>query len=53
VDLNVGVGDARIRGGDLVDSKSAFISKRMHAEGKGQHDIEVDVGVGDVSVRLN
>jgi len=53
VDLDVGVGDARIRGGDLVDSKSAFISKRMHAEGKGQHDIEVDVGVGDVSVRLN
>lgn len=53
VNLNVGVGDASIRGGEIINSESAFISKRIRAEGKGAYPLEVDLGVGDVSVRLN
>jgi hypothetical protein len=53
IDLNVGVGDARVRGAEILDSKSAFISKSVRAEGKGANAIDVDLGVGDVSVRLD
>ena len=53
INLNVGVGDARIRGGEVLDSESAFISKSIRAQGSGDKDLEVDLGVGDVSIRLN
>ena len=52
VDLNVGVGDARLRGGEVLDNDSVFISKSIRKKGNGAHDIEVDLGVGDADVRL-
>ena len=52
VNLNVGVGDADIRGGEIIDSDSAFISRRIRAEGNGTYPLEVDLGVGDINVRL-
>lgn len=52
INLHVGVGDASVRGAEVLDSESAFISQSIRAQGKGDNDLEVDVGVGDVSVRL-
>ena len=52
INLHVGVGDASVRGAEILDSESAFISQSIRAQGKGDNDLEVDVGVGDVSVRL-
>lgn len=53
ISLSVGVGDASVRGADIINSESAFISKRIRAEGQGGKAIDVDLGVGDVSVRLD
>ena len=51
--LNVGVGEASLRGGEIIEDESAFISSSVRGEGNGNYDIEVDVGVGDVDIRLN
>lgn len=53
INLNVGVGDASVRGADILDRQSAFISKRIRAQGEGSHDLEIDLGVGDIDVRLD
>ena len=53
IDLNVGVGDATLRGGDIINNDSVFITKRIRGEGNGSNDIEVDLGVGDADIRLN
>lgn len=52
VDINVGVGDANLRGGNILDRDSVFISKSINGEGSGNFSLEVDLGVGDVDVRL-
>lgn len=52
VDINVGVGDASLRGGEILDRDSVFISKSINGEGSGNFSLEVDLGVGDVDVRL-
>lgn len=53
IKLDVGVGGAGVRGGEIIEHDTAFISQSIRAEGKGRHDINVDVGVGDADVRLN
>ena len=53
INLDVGVGDAKVRGGEVIRKESAFISQSIRAEGKGSNRMNVDVGVGDISVRLN
>ena len=53
IDLNVGVGDATLRGGDIINNDSVFITKSIRGEGNGSNDIEVDLGVGDADIRLN
>ena len=53
INLDVGVGDAKVRGGEVIRKESAFISQSIRAEGKGSNRMSVDVGVGDISVRLN
>jgi hypothetical protein len=52
VDLSVGVGDARMRGGRIVDADRAFISQKIRGRGEGEHDINIDVGVGDLELVL-
>lgn len=53
VNLNVGVGDISFRGGDVMNRDAAFISQRIRAQGDGTHPLEIDLGVGDLKVRLD
>lgn len=53
VRLNTGVGDASLRGGEVLDDRSSFISKHVRGEGEGDLSLDVEVGVGDISVRLD
>lgn len=53
IDLDAGIGDADVRGGEVIRRDSAFISESIRAEGKGSNRMNVEVGVGDISVRLN
>lgn len=54
VELNVGVGDARIRLRDDSIDGSGFLSKRVHwSSGPGSSRVNVDLGVGDVDVALD
>jgi hypothetical protein len=52
IDLSVGVGDARMKGGRIVDADRAFISQDIRGRGDGDHEISIDVGVGDLDLRL-
>jgi hypothetical protein len=52
INLNVGVGDANIRGGEILDDDSVFISQSIRAQGEGDHPLEIDLGVGEINVRL-
>jgi hypothetical protein len=52
VDLQVGVGEASLRGGRNVDTNRAFISQEVHGRGDGDQDVSVELGVGDISVSL-
>ena len=53
INLNVGVGDASIHGGEILHSESAFISQSIRAQGDGKHALEIDLGVGDIDLSLN
>lgn len=53
INVDVGVGDADVRGADILDRDKAFISQSIRAQGDGSHDIDIEVGVGDVDVRLD
>lgn len=56
VNLDVGVGDAEIYGADArVEGRRSFLvgSEVYWADGEGDKRINVDVGVGEVTVRLN
>ena len=53
ISISVGVGDASVRGAEILDRQSAFISQSVRAQGKGNKDINVDLGVGDANLRLN
>ncbi|MCH7667185.1 MAG: hypothetical protein IH936_14805 [Acidobacteria bacterium] len=56
ISLDVGVGDAQIYGGARrVEGRRSFLigSEVYWAEGKGGKRIKVDVGVGEVTVRLD
>lgn len=52
INLDVGVGDASLRGGEVIRKERAFISRSIRGEGNGSRDMRVDLGVGDVSVNL-
>jgi hypothetical protein len=53
VSVNVGVGDATLRRRHEPMDASGFISKRLRWEGDGKARVDVDLGVGDVSVALD
>lgn len=49
---SVGVGDATLRGfGSGSENERSFVSADANYQGSGEYDIEVEVGVGEVSVR--
>ncbi|MBT5912194.1 MAG: hypothetical protein HOH59_05260 [Rhodospirillaceae bacterium] len=52
INLNVGVGEADIRGGEILDRDSVFISQSVRAQGNGDHPQEIDLGVGKINLRL-
>lgn len=52
IDIEVGVGDARVRGARAVDQDRGFISQDVRGYGKGSLDARIKLGVGDVVVRL-
>jgi hypothetical protein len=52
INLNVGVGEADIRGGEILDRDSVFISQSVRAQGNGDHPQEIDLGVGEINLRL-
>ncbi len=54
INATAGVGDASIEGfRNRADNEQRFISADAYYVGAGEHDIHVDVGVGDVRVRAN
>lgn len=53
IDADAGVGDVGIHGAHEVEESSAFVSQSVRARGNGNHDIRIEVGVGDVDLRLN
>ena len=50
--MSAGVGDARLRGAEVEHNDRAFVSHSVNGRGAGSHDLEVEVGVGDLDVRL-
>jgi hypothetical protein len=52
VDIDVGVGNANLRGANSVDGKRAIVSETVRGHGNGALDARVKVGVGDASVWL-
>jgi hypothetical protein len=52
IDISVGVGDARLRGADDVDSEHAFVSQEISGRGAGALEARIDVGVGEVNLTL-
>jgi hypothetical protein len=54
VNLDVGVGEAHLRRSSRSVEGKGFLSKRLHwDDGAGSGRIDVDLGVGDVDVRLD
>lgn len=51
--VEVGVGDATLRGADDERSDGAMMFQDMHGRGEGDKEINVEVGVGDASVTLH
>lgn len=53
IELDTGVGDAKLKGFSDYHAKRSLVSKSVEWKGNGQHDIRVDVGVGDVRVSVD
>ncbi len=52
INLNTGVGGAKLRGGEARQHKHSFVSQDVDGHGNGDHDVRVKVGVGQVELRL-
>lgn len=50
--LKVGVGDAGIEGAADIRASRNFVSQEINATGHGEQDIDIDVGVGNIALRL-
>jgi hypothetical protein len=54
ISVLVGVGDATLQGfGSGDENERSFISADAHFEGQGDYQIEVELGVGEVLIRLD
>lgn len=52
INVNVGVGEAKLRGTSDVSIHKAFVSQQLSGSGEGSQDIDIHIGVGDASLRL-
>ncbi len=52
VECSAGVGDASIRAGGDVVAGDGFVGHASEYTGSGEHEITIEVGVGDARVRL-
>ncbi|HEY0963903.1 MAG TPA: hypothetical protein VGE69_16255 [Pseudomonadales bacterium] len=52
IDIDVGVGDAHVRGAHDIDHDHAFVSQDLRARGDGTLDARIELGVGDVALEL-
>lgn len=50
IELDTGVGDADLDGFDNQKTRRSIVSKSIEWLGNGSHDVNVEVGVGDVEV---
>ena len=54
VRASVGIGDATLRHGGHSYDGSGFLGRKLHwLEGRGEGRVSVELGIGDVDVRLN
>jgi hypothetical protein len=54
INASVGVGDATLRGfGPDTGNKHSFVRADAHFEGRGDYQIEVELGVGEALIRLD
>jgi hypothetical protein len=53
ISVEVGVGDANLRGADDERSDGAMMFQDKRGKGQGDKEISVEVGVGEASVTLN
>lgn len=47
-----GVGSAEIIGGDTTEASRNLVTESSRSEGPGEHDVRVEVGVGEIVLRL-
>lgn len=52
IDISVGVGDARLRGASAMEREQAFVSQDVNGHGDGTLEVQIEVGVGDVTLAL-
>jgi DUF4097 and DUF4098 domain-containing protein YvlB len=53
IEISVGVGDTSIRGVQPIENSRAIVASESEARGEGDAFINVEVGVGDISVELD
>ncbi|MDX1492314.1 MAG: hypothetical protein R3332_13615 [Pseudohongiellaceae bacterium] len=53
IEVDVGVGSAKLRGADNIKSDRAIVSEEVVGNGFGHMDMTVDVGVGEANVKLS
>ena len=54
VNLTVGIGDATLRHGSHAQAVSGLLGRKVHwSEGTGESRVSVELGVGDIDVRLD
>lgn len=50
IELGAGVGDVDLDGFKNIDRERAIVSENIEWRGKGDHDLNIEVGVGDIEV---
>jgi hypothetical protein len=54
INASVGVGEATLRGfGSDTENRRSFVSAEAHFEGRGDYQIEEELGVGEAVIRLD
>lgn len=52
IELGAGVGDVDLDGFKNIDRDRAMVSENIEWRGKGDHDLNIEVGVGDIEVSI-
>lgn len=51
IDLETGVGDVDLRGFNNIDRERNLVNESIRWRGKGEYDLEIEVGVGEINVQ--